>query len=209
MGIPVTPLNTFGYQFGDSNDFLVVDRSRERLTRNITTPLGYLPVIGNIIGIGRMILVWYTVNSLDITDDDHAEIEYYRAEFCRGAVEGLTFGASYFIPDVLVTRADGKRPIETLGFIQTRHGEFMHNTSIVLGWIPAVGTIVGLARLIFAVIKLNQRIEALDQQEEESIREYYKDQCIRAGVEILSLGFTLIMPDITMTRLRNRNFEVL
>lgn len=96
-------------------------------------------------------------------------------------------------------------PLNSLGFHYTdSYGEddsteiIVHNVANVVGYFPVIGTIVGLARMIFALYMIVSS-ETLDDQQ----KEYYRAEIYRGAVEFLCLGVMFLVPDIIVTRARN------
>ncbi len=68
----------------------------------------------------------------------------------------------------------------------------------VAGWIPIVGTITGIARLIFAAIMYNNDMKKSGFIDPES-QAFYTTMILRGIVETLSLGFFFIITDLIFT----------
>lgn len=63
----------------------------------------------------------------------------------------------------------------------------------VLGYIPIIGTVVGIARIIFASLQLQK--DALDEFEAA----FYKTQIARGSIELISCGAIILPIDIILT----------
>lgn len=70
------------------------------------------------------------------------------------------------------------------------------NTLNGLSWVPLAGTIVGIVRLIL-IQRVKQEIclSLASSSEEEGIK-FLKANQVRAGFELISLGFLFLLPDI-------------
>lgn len=64
-----------------------------------------------------------------------------------------------------------------------------------LGYIPLVGTIIGIARVIFYSIQLYEDLKTTDVDNEENISNL-KEKIDRGFGEIFLLGWAFIIPDI-------------
>jgi hypothetical protein len=69
----------------------------------------------------------------------------------------------------------------------------INNYANFFGYIPIVGTIVGLARIIF-----NAYLMTKSEDDEE--KELYKIQILRGTVECFSCGIIFLIPDLIITR---------
>ena len=69
-------------------------------------------------------------------------------------------------------------------------GAFPHNISNLLGYIPLIGTIIGIAKL-----RLSYRTAFLT----ESTESYLKAYRFRATVELFSIGCVFIIPDLLIS----------
>lgn len=72
------------------------------------------------------------------------------------------------------------------------------NYANFFGYFPGIGTIVGLARIIF-----NAYLLTISEDDEE--KELYKFQILRGTVEFFSLGIVFLIPDLIVTRARTLN----
>lgn len=76
---------------------------------------------------------------------------------------------------------------------------YLVNTLNVAGWFPLVGTISGIARLIFAAVMYrNDYVKSKGNIDPET-KAFYTAMVIRGVIEMLSCGFLLIAQDIIFT----------
>src|ERR1700733_13909138 len=95
-------------------------------------------------------------------------------------------------------------PLDCLGYCSTEgHNEEkkslirINNVANFIGYFPIIGTIVGLARMIFCAY----RMFTTDDDE----KELYKVQIARGAVELLSFGIIFLAADLIVTRARTLN----
>ena len=105
MCLSADPLNTLGFHYTDSYP---EKASTEIIVHNVANVIGYFPVIGTIVGLARIIFALYQIVSSETLDDEQKE--YFRAEIYRGAVEFLSLGIMFIVPDIIVTRARNISP---------------------------------------------------------------------------------------------------
>ena len=72
----------------------------------------------------------------------------------------------------------------------------------ILGWLPLCGTIVGGIRMISTGIMWSGD----DESHRQSHAKYYRTSGIRGVVELFSLGWVFIVPDILITGVPKRQF---
>jgi hypothetical protein len=97
--------NSLGFHFSDAtiptNGQSTTDEKGRATLYNILTVTGYVPVIGTIIGIARIVLGSTTKN---MQPSDKIR-QYSNAQICRGAIETLSLGFLFIIPDLIATIA--------------------------------------------------------------------------------------------------------
>ena len=98
-----SPLDCLGYASTEGHAEDTANRIR---INNYANFFGYFPIIGTIVGLARMIFNAYLMT---ITEDE-SEMELYKAQIVRGAVEFISFGIIFLIPDLIVTRARTLNP---------------------------------------------------------------------------------------------------
>ncbi len=74
------------------------------------------------------------------------------------------------------------------------------NLVTVAGYIPVVGTIAAIAKLVL-ISRLEK--EMSEDPIKQVVQNYLTMQKIRSGIELTSLGFLLLIPDIIFTIERN------
>jgi len=94
--------NTISPAFGYLTSNTTPEISSGRMKRNIHRVLGYLPVIGTIVGIARIIIV-SKIFSVDPTFISKRTLSRSKWHVVRGAIESLSCGALLIIPDIVVT----------------------------------------------------------------------------------------------------------
>jgi hypothetical protein len=89
-------------------------------------------------------------------------------------------------------------PFELVGINQYRLADpkkyaAKHNIRKIIGYIPIIGTIIGMVSLI------------LLSKETGDLNSYRKGWAIRVIIETTSLGFLLLIPDLIVTYKRSHN----
>ena len=91
--------NNFGYFV--TNDHAAASTKNERNVKMLTNALGYLPFVGRIVGICRIVLA---VNSIFKRDHiDKAFLAHSMTQIARGTVEAFASPLLLIIPDLIVT----------------------------------------------------------------------------------------------------------
>ena len=106
MSLSIDPMNAaLGFHYLESYP---EEEKNNLIVHNVANVLGYIPLIGTIVGLARMIFALYMVVTSESLDIEAKE--YYRAEIYRGAVEFLSLGIMFVVLDIIVTRARNVAP---------------------------------------------------------------------------------------------------
>jgi hypothetical protein len=99
------PLHSLGFHYKDNYS---ENESTKIFVHNLANVVGYLPIIGTIVGLVRMIFTLYNIFSNDTLENEQKE--FYRAQIYRGSVEFLSLGIMFIVSDIIVTRARNLDP---------------------------------------------------------------------------------------------------
>lgn len=89
----------------------------------------------------------------------------------------------------------------------------IQNISIILGWCPIVGSIIGIAHLVFSSKQIDnlKKIGRINIEQTSLCKKniiFWSGIILRGVMETLSLGYLLILPDLFMTAIRScKNIE--
>ena len=78
------------------------------------------------------------------------------------------------------------------------------NALNIMGWFPVLGTVTGTIRLVGTCVMYLSDDESYKTQH----KKYYVVSALRSIVEILSLGFIFIIPDIIASFRRNKRVRM-
>lgn len=109
MAGPISLISTFGFHFNGNQ--IQYQNARHK---NITNIIGYIPIIGIIAGLYRMIMNYHFLQSawpvLSVAnagnwpyDEFLSRKSFHAAEFSRGVLEGVSLGFLFIVPDIIFT----------------------------------------------------------------------------------------------------------
>jgi len=75
----------------------------------------------------------------------------------------------------------------------------------ILGWIPFCSSVTGVVRLV----STGGMWVSDDEFHRQNHKKYFTVSALRGGIEVLSLGWLFILPDLVVTASSNRRFKKL